>query len=567
MKVDISSPAGDATSDPTPLLSRETLAKAGLSTLDSATLLWGLPTDWDQKVCRKLVESLASGALSATRQKQVRQQVDAWLRQEASEAGTMWEGLVWLRQLPTIAALLDDSTLQRLAERFFALVQQGADNAWDDDPWRFQLLTVEYPAVLAAYLAKSPERTELKELAQRSLLQLSEEWLDGEGMPEGRQLSAMRPILASWTRCLAADNPAAETLHTREALESFVWLLRQTLRLTRCDGTAAFSQATSHTGFVSCLEAAVRIANDAEASLLFQRLVHGTEKRRREPKLSVPMPEPSVYSEWGEVATMRSRLDRQSPQLTIAFDEAFPRLELVAEQPLLQGIWNADLRVDGERLMPTTSWDEVCWHHDDDAAYLELETKFAGGWRLQRQILLARQEGFVLLADTILGDRSAALEYSASIPLAQGIAFQPEAETHEAWLAGRSRKWLVMPLGLPEWRSDRPLGSLSAKDNQLTITSQQQGQNLFVPLLIPLNGSRGKLDYTWRRLTVAQQLEIQPPDVAVAYRAQVGDRQWAIYRALRERGNRTFLGKNLATEFFVGLFHRTGQMDTIMEVE
>jgi hypothetical protein len=217
--------------------------------------------------------------------------------------------------------------------------------------------------------------------------------------------------------------------------------------------------------------------------------------------------------------------------------------------------------------VPRGEWEEVCWHEDDDVAYLELETEFAPGWTLQRHILLARLESFVLLSDAVLGEQEATISYSSRLPLGEEVQFRPESETHEGWLVHGKQRRVALPLELPEWRADRPVGSLAASEGQLTLkTNARRGHNLFQPLFIPLTSARRKLEYTWRPLTVAEELEIQSPDAAAAYRVQVGDRQWVVYRALT-RGNRTFLGRNLTSELFVGVFHRNGQMDAIMEVE
>ena len=72
---------------------------------------------------------------------------------------------------------------------------------------------------------------------------------------------------------------------------------------------------------------------------------------------------------------------------------------------------------------------------------------------------------------------------------------------------------------------------------------------------------------TWRQLTVAEQRQNQPRDVAAGYRVQFGSRQWLIYRSLTPPANRTVLGMNLSTDFFLGRFGRDGETNTIVEVE
>ena len=72
---------------------------------------------------------------------------------------------------------------------------------------------------------------------------------------------------------------------------------------------------------------------------------------------------------------------------------------------------------------------------------------------------------------------------------------------------------------------------------------------------------------TWRRLTVAESLEVVQQDVAVAFRVRVGSDQWVIYRSLGERGNRTFFGENLLDEFFIGTLNRKGMVEAMVQIQ
>jgi hypothetical protein len=73
--------------------------------------------------------------------------------------------------------------------------------------------------------------------------------------------------------------------------------------------------------------------------------------------------------------------------------------------------------------------------------------------------------------------------------------------------------------------------------------------------------------FTWRQLTIAEDLEIQPDDVAVAYRVAIGKDQWLIHRALASKGNRTLLGHNLTSEMLLARFDRNGEVDPLVEIE
>lgn len=546
------SPVGPATDELRQLLKQRTSAA-----LPPGALLWGLPPQCDRSAAQRLVATLGKGSISAARRRQVKDIVASWLNQTESDAAAAWQGVLLLQVLPSIEPLLDDASLHQLWQRALELSTMAGKDTWDDDPVRFALLAIETPLLLAGLSGSGGERQRAAALAAWN--ELATAWLDEQGLPEARYLPALRPVLASWTRCLQRE-PALLTAERRVA---YIGLLRQAIHATSPDGREVFTNEPD-ASFLECLAAATSRCNDRETAALFADSLSPSKIRGKATQTSCS---PSVYSEDRQFGILRSRLTPDSPRLAVTFDEPGCRVEVATDRSLLSGVWSAELTVDGETCVPHEAWEEVCRHEDDEVEYLELETELSPGWRLQRHILLARQEGFAMLADAVLGEREATLAYTSSLPFAAGVQFEPERETHEGWLARGPRRCLALPLALPEWRSDRPLGTLSQESGLLTLTTHaRRGCNLFQPLLIPLASSRRNCEYTWRPLTVAQNLEIQPPDAAVAFRVQLGDRQWVVYRALT-RGNRTFLGRNLTSELFVGVFHRAGQMDAIMEVE
>ena len=88
-----------------------------------------------------------------------------------------------------------------------------------------------------------------------------------------------------------------------------------------------------------------------------------------------------------------------------------------------------------------------------------------------------------------------------------------------------------------------------------------------MPIVFDLNPERSTKPRTWRQLTVAQQMQTVGNDIAVAYRVQIGSKQWLFYRSILEKRNRTFLGQNFANEFFVGTISLDGTVQSILEVE
>lgn len=535
---------------------RQSLAQRSFGSPSVQSLLWGLPPQCERRTAERLIAELTKASLSAARRRQIASIVESWLDHTEIDAAAAWEGAALLHALPQLSPLLSDSELQNLWDRWQELSSVASKDTWDDDPARFALLAIETPLLLAA-VAESTGTWRKSAIAAWD--ELATRWLDEQGLPEARYLSAMRPVLASWTRC-ALTQPG---LLAGERRVAYVGLLREAIRLTDAAGREAFSQQSDPT-IMGCFSTATELAKDSEAGGLLSRLHSEAPARRKGAGGNLSS---SVYSEARQIAILRSRLTPDSPRLTVCFDRPDLQLELCSDRPLLSGTWSAELSADGQKLHPQGNWEEVLRHEDEDVEYLELELSLGAGWALERHILLARQEGFALLADAVIGEREATIAYASSLPLFPGVQMQPERETHESWLSAGPRAHLVLPLALPEWRSDRPLGELSTDGRRLILTTApRRGRNLFHPLLIPLASPRRNLKYTWRHLTVGENLEIQPLDAAAAYRIQLGDRQWVVYRALT-RGNRTFLGKNLTSDLFVGVFHRNGEMDAIMEVE
>jgi hypothetical protein len=275
-----------------------------------------------------------------------------------------------------------------------------------------------------------------------------------------------------------------------------------------------------------------------------------------------------MHSEWAEVAVMRRCWKRNAERLAIHYGSGAVQLELIAGRDiLLAGTWDFQITSAGEPVRIVSPWEEICWVSDEAADYLELEADLEGGSTVQRQILLAREDRFLYAADVILGASPHSLEYRARIPLGPAIQFQPASESREGFLAGGGPRGMVLPLAAPEWRSDHRYGSLEAVDGSLELRQHAVGPNLCCPLFIDLHPRRMARQRTWRQLTIAESLVVQPRSVAVGYRVQCGRKQWLIYRSLSARASRSVLGQNVSSEFLVARFLRDGTMEELIEIE
>jgi hypothetical protein len=287
---------------------------------------------------------------------------------------------------------------------------------------------------------------------------------------------------------------------------------------------------------------------------------------------------PTMHSNLGEVHPGKTRVLREPhrptppssapTKLTVAFPGRSLHIELCrGDCTLLAGFWEMDIALDGIPAMPIADYEETCWVSDKDVNYLELEIHLGGGLRLERHLVFAREDQFVLLADAVFGPRAGKLEYRGLLPLAEGIEFQPDRQHTEGTIFGKKQLAEIMPLALPEWQSTTTPGHLRMQDGILELSQTAVGRNLFAPMVLDLKNRRFGKPLTWRQLTVAESLTIQPPENAVGYRLAIGKEQWLIYRSLSPKANRTLLGHNLSSEFLLARFLKGGEVQSLIEVE
>jgi hypothetical protein len=280
---------------------------------------------------------------------------------------------------------------------------------------------------------------------------------------------------------------------------------------------------------------------------------------------------PGYYNAAAKAALLRREKKGPPDELFIDFSGPAVHVELLAAGRLLaSGPWTWEATTDGAPLAAAGKWSEVCWHREDSCDYLEIELPLAGGWKLERQMLLARPDRFLFVADALLGPGSEAVEicYQQALPLAGNVNCQPARETREAAFTADGRpRALAFPVALGEWRAEFAGGELESADQRLTLRAAACGRRIFSPLWIDLDPRRLARPRTWRRLSVGENLAIVPRDVAAGYRIQAGHEQWLIYRSLTEFGNRSVLGHNTAYSFVCGRLKKDGNLDEILAIE
>jgi hypothetical protein len=573
----------------------------------ASPLSWALPDKLRVSRTARLIDQLWKLERGAAKPNEgavpIADELNAWLAE--AETGTVdtgtgatayaLEALAWCRVLPRLAPLVTDSLWWQLWQHLSAAATElrPVDSRHDGAPAEStpeqivigQMRSCELPLCLAHQFPELAASEELAAAGRRAVEKSLLELLPGAGLPPARLWSVFRPLLACWTRALtvARDPEARRKGSAAFALPpQFADFVVTAWRLCRADGSQMLVSDASGAWNRHLFAAADRLVTDADADVEIAAICQlaapdaksGGKHAARKRAARFRAPSPAVHTEASESAVMRSGWERSDVRLACSYADHQVWLELgVGRDTLISGVWELTARIDGRAAQLESGWDEVSWHSDDDIDYLEIEAQLTGGLRVQRQILLARDDRFLFLADAMLYGAAASLEYSGVLPLEDSVGWDPAAETCESFLtvgksqAGSLPRALVLPLALPEWRSASRCGNLAQTASGMELREKAHGRSLLAPLFIDLDRGRLRKPFTWRQLTVAESLKAQPSDVAVGYRVEIAKQQWLFYRSLISGGVRSVLGQQLAREFMVARFKRSGDAERLLEIE
>ena len=539
------------------------------------SLLWGLPMELKKTPTADLLSFIQKfTATKSGSDAKVARRLEQWMAaQDRRECSVRFglDCLAWAHALPRLASVLPAAPWCQLFELLIDVAEDAVGCDVHEDPLASQLQSGELAVTLAYVFPQHDRCSSLMVRGRTAISHALLELHDGEGLPHAQDLHLLPGLLACWTRSEWLARCAQTSAFEKDARNQYEWLVRQTIRLMRWDGSLMLSAESDRASWNKHLmRVALQLNDDAADDVIAARVLPPLGKTSKSgSRRTKEVPEPAVYSEWSELCAIRTEWKRNAPQVGVAFDERNYRCELsVAREILWSGALLPEVTIDGKRQSMATDWSETCWFSDQDADYLEVECDLTNGWVVQRQLLVARQGKFIYFADNVLGPAAAQIEYSVELPLRPGVEFRPATETHEGLLMGEKPGALVIPLGLPEWRTDTSSGKLETTPAGALVLSQTaHGKAMCAPLYVDLQSKRFDKPLTWRRLTVAEKLQIQPPDVAVGYRVQVGKSQWFLYRSLAPTANRTLLGQNLSNEFVCAKFRSDGTLDELIEIE
>ena len=467
-----------------------------------------------------------------------------------------------------------DQDFERIVRSFLSLHRLALESQVSS-PLLHQWLAIELPLTMASQLmAIKPFKKEGKLAAKRFVAE-TRQLLDSDGWPGEACLGQFAALAASWTRCVNLAAACGFKLGS-SFLAQMEWVAEQFVRLHGPQKQLLFASKAGLPSKKSFVDFVMRLDGGGRAAQLARATGLSKSSGGKSKTSSV---NPSSVSEWAQSAILKSSWKANSPLVGIDFSSTQCRLEVAAKQNLISGVCGVEVKDDGQLIdFGQSGFDVVCQLINDDVAYLELEAQYSG-YKFYRQLLLAKNERFLFLADSVLKNGAGEIDYRLRMPLAKDINVIRENGTRELYLnfPGKGIQSLVLPLDLPEWTAERCRGLLSAeKDDRLgcqvlnlerTVELSSDGGALYCPLFIDLDPSRSRLKRTWRPLTVAQNLEILSSRVAAGYRVQVDEDQFVFYRALQSIGNRTFMGRNFSGDFFAAKFFRDGSVKEMIAVE
>lgn len=311
-------------------------------------------------------------------------------------------------------------------------------------------------------------------------------------------------------------------------------------------------------------------------------------KLRRDHSNDARLPKPSNYFENNHIVSMRRNWRKKDSHVVIDFSQDALWLDISDDsgKRLISGDWDIALEHNGVNIEIDVAWNEVCWFSDDDVDYLELECDLENHHcTIYRQVMLMREEGMVYMADSLLPGpqcRPGTWKMSSSWTLPSGVHYEPETKTNEGRLVRSSHGdsdpnsdsashsapvGLLLPLSLPEWKRGCTQGSLKQSGNRILYESHSPHTRQCNAVLLALGKASSSKQFTWRPLTIAQDLKIVAEDAARAFRVQIDRDQWVFYRSLTPCTRRTVMGLHLNMEFYAGRFTSSdGTYEPLVEV-
>ncbi len=559
-------------------------SEVGPSTLEDLVQAFGPTPKSHPRSKKKGASPLAPNQIATAKK------VGAWITEQLPKASydpyVALTSAAWIHSLSKVGKEISPTLWLEVLQSIMTQVNRAWENGAEDGLFPWIVWGCEIPLGLAKQLSHLGGKDRIVSDALNRIAQLLEEASE-EPLPLLRYgAQDLRPVLASVVRSRwSADELGARKWYPPQR-KAIVKLASYALALADPNGRQLLFDE-SNTEFDPSFWTSIyhlagsnrKFANTVACALpdkVGKELKLKPSKLRKDKSLDSTLFKQSHYWEKSSIATMRRSWRHHGCRVAIDFSSDVIWLDLIGEkgERIFSGDWEVTVKKDGKEQLIDHAWQEVCWFTDDDVDYLELECSIGDECSIQRQIMLMREEGMLFVADALLAKESARWRLQSSWTPAEGVRFVSDAKNTEAKLLRDAPELgsheivaLLLPVAASEWKRDASQSWIDYQEDLVVVKTECEANNLYSPLLIPMRNLRDSTTYTWRQLTVAEELAIQPKHVAGAYRVQIDRDQWVFYRSLTPCTRRTVMGLHLNTEFYTGRFCADdGQFEAMLEV-
>ncbi len=410
----------------------------------------------------------------------------------------------------------------------------------------------------------------LRERGRVALWNRLEESTDGDGTPRAELLKNLEEWLAIWTRAAEWGHTAKVPLWAdEEQADRFAGLVESCVTLLGPSGELSLSNPP--TSSVPLVATAAKLAGWKKKHPAFRLLLsHNPNlpfESAGQAESSEDDPNVAFQSDFASLVCLRSDWTRTAGRIVVTHHETVPQLALSSQDvSWFLGPWRLELEGVTDTNKPMGDWTCSCWFNDDEVSFVELQWKVSQDIHIERQILLAREEQFAVLADCVRGLDGAPRTLRSRLPLGEGVQRKAEKETRTCRLEADGQTLRVFPLPLPDNFLVGTPGSLQSDAESLTLETPVTG-GAYLPMVLDWHPNRQNRNADWRQLTVTEESRRVGSDEAGGYRLRVGSYQLLLYRSLTEKRLRTVLGHHTGHETVIGRFDSEGDVQPLLLVE
>ena len=162
---------------------------------------------------------------------------------DAADLNTGIKSLAFCQVIDALALILSKDQWIELCEKLIKMVADSPSVDSENSPLFGQIICGELPITLAYVLPEVSENISLMNVGLDTIRSGVLELLDGDGIPHAKNCKDFLGLYASWIRCQNICEPLQIDAFEGDQKLQFEWLVEQSLRFTRNDGTPYFSIA------------------------------------------------------------------------------------------------------------------------------------------------------------------------------------------------------------------------------------------------------------------------------------------------------------------------------------